>query len=80
MKTLLKMHADAQELLAHIPVQLDKDNSAQISRDIGAELEARVQTMHRTEKEDFIISELLEEIEEENNEEKSLKDLEQGLL
>lgn len=56
------MHVDAQELLTVIPEQLDNGNNSKISRNIGAELEARIEMMHEAEKQDFVISKKLDEL------------------
>lgn len=62
LEKLLKMHADAQELLTKIPEYLDEGKESEVSRNIGAELEARLEMMHEAEKQDFKISEKLDEM------------------
>jgi hypothetical protein len=78
LKKLLKMHVDAQELLTKIPEYLDDGKESEISRNIGAELEARLQMMHEAEKQDFAISKKLDEIMSGN--ETKLEELEKEIL
>lgn len=81
LKRILEMYVDATGLLEQIPKMQDEGRLSEISQHIGAELEARVTEMNKAEKQDYIVRELLEEI---NNDEvkkgNSLEELENEIL
>ena len=82
LKEILKMFIDATELLEEIPKMQDEGRLSEVSQHIGAELEARITEMNRVEQKEHLITELLEEISNDqiNSESSSLEDLEKDIL
>lgn len=85
LKNILAMYADATDLLQQIPKMQDQGRLSEVSQHIGAELEARITEMNEAEKQDYIITELLDEISSDQvkrkkEEEPSLEDLEDDIL
>jgi len=82
LKEILKMFIDATDLLEEIPKMQDQGRLSEVSQHIGAELEARVTEMNKVEQKEHIVTELLEEIsnDEINAENSSLEDLEKDVL
>ena len=82
LKEILKMFIDATELLEEIPKMQDQGRLSEVSQHIGAELEARVTEMNKVEQKEHAITELLEEISNDqiNADSSSLEDLEKDIL
>jgi len=82
LKEILKMFIDATELLEEIPKMQDQGRLSEVSQHIGAELEARVTEMNKVEQKEHVITELLEEISNDqiNADSSSLEDLEKDIL